>query len=280
MSSSSHWFFKLPSNIEGLEGFHPLVNENKDNDDRNNNNKLNNQEGVRQLLFRTVMRKFIGAAAKSPASNQNQNQSFQSDGAQSVGSIPVAGSVSSVRCGGMTFGVQADDVAAPASSDITKNNERQVTFNISCASLESANHGVCVGLAPQDVKLDTPMVWDEPNVLMINCTSTGATVWSEHMGEYGTKISDKCLIGGDDAQNPNSSRFEGKIHLWWNVENGAVRFDIFDPNEKKIVVASAARDYFSKRTQYSAENLEKMFASLRPTIAFSTVVNEDRVSLS
>jgi hypothetical protein len=257
----SSWFFHIEPNTEGLEGLHPNI-------DSSSSTKTN--------LFRSVLRRFKGSKSSKEAA------AFQPDGAQSIGLIPVEGSVSSARCAGMNFGVQADEVLHQ--KDNSGQVERKVTFQIACSSLESANHGVSLGLAPPDVKRDTPMIWDEPNAVMFQCATNSATLWSDHLQEYGTPISDQpCLFPMPQKDPSVPPVYVGKVQLVWNIETGTLNFSLFNPLAEKQEISGKpfTREYFVKKSQYSSssENAKEMFASLKPTVAFSTVVNEDVVTL-
>nr|CCM14805.1 hypothetical protein, conserved [Leishmania guyanensis] len=41
--------------------------------------------------------------------------------------------------------------------------------------------------------LETPLIWEEPYALSVECTTRGVFLWSDHWGIFGKKIADRCL---------------------------------------------------------------------------------------
>ncbi|CBZ30271.1 conserved hypothetical protein [Leishmania mexicana MHOM/GT/2001/U1103] len=41
--------------------------------------------------------------------------------------------------------------------------------------------------------LETPLIWEEPYALSVECTTHGVFLWSDHWGIFGRKIADRCL---------------------------------------------------------------------------------------
>ncbi|GET92226.1 hypothetical protein, conserved [Leishmania tarentolae] len=41
--------------------------------------------------------------------------------------------------------------------------------------------------------LETPLIWEEPYALSVECTANGVFLWSDHWGIFGRKIADRCL---------------------------------------------------------------------------------------
>ena len=227
-------------------------------------------------------------------------------GAQSCGFVPVAGSVASQRCGSMQFAVQAEkkrpiDAAVVSSSNSSSvpsagggcvagrdgievgspspgHGGESVTFHIACASEESAKHGVLVGIAPPDVRTDTTMVWDEPGACMLNCSSSGATLWSDSLGMFGVKVSDTCLVrsGTTSSSSPLTSAgpFVGDVRLQWNAQSRNLSFSVLPaPLESEPRPASTTTTVHVKQGVVD-------LASALPTVSFTTVVTNDQVSIS
>ncbi|CBZ37619.1 hypothetical protein, conserved [Leishmania donovani] len=46
--------------------------------------------------------------------------------------------------------------------------------------------------------LETPLIWEEPYALSVECTTHGVFLWSDHWGIFGRKIADRCLEARQD----------------------------------------------------------------------------------
>lgn len=79
--------------------------------------------------------------------------------------------------------------------------------------------------------LETPLIWEEPYTLSVECSPRGVFLWSDQWSLYGKKIADHCLIKRDSgaristsAPNDNGGKveYEGAVRLQWSIENTPV----------------------------------------------------------
>ncbi|KAG5493907.1 hypothetical protein JKF63_01739 [Porcisia hertigi] len=72
--------------------------------------------------------------------------------------------------------------------------------------------------------LETPLIWEEPYALSVDCTPHGVFLWSDHWGIFGQKISERCLeLHADNAgENETATMpfYDAALRLRWNA-NGA-----------------------------------------------------------
>ena len=48
--------------------------------------------------------------------------------------------------------------------------------------------------AEQTRLLSTPLLWEEPGTIMMECSDKGAFLWSDALGLYGKKVWDQCFV--------------------------------------------------------------------------------------
>ncbi|KEG10756.1 hypothetical protein DQ04_03331000 [Trypanosoma grayi] len=74
--------------------------------------------------------------------------------------------------------------------------------------------------------LETPLIWEEPMTISIDCTASGMFLWSEELGYYGEKVAERCFVrrsnenGGDDKATASVGReghFEAFLRLSWRM---------------------------------------------------------------
>ncbi len=235
------------------------------------------------------------------------------------GLVAVTGTAGTLRCRATHFAAQAEPVvsasssssaaetaaaaAATVPSDTNGNiaaHAGNVTFVISCASPASAEHGVLVGLAPPGAKQDTPMLWDEPSTILVNCASTGATLWSSSHHIFGERVADRCLEpvvvvappavrGAQDSDvelATQATRYVGRVRVLWN-ESG-VRFTVLSGHGVRLADEAPADPAAGDAPpRQHGELVVRDLASehsreprLVPTVAFTTALPDDAVTLT
>lgn len=64
-------------------------------------------------------------------------------------------------------------------------NSGRATFSIATAD---PSDSVLVGVASAEMPLDTPLSWEEDHAYFVECSSRGATVWSERAAAFGLPL--------------------------------------------------------------------------------------------
>ncbi|KAG5468212.1 hypothetical protein LSCM1_02189 [Leishmania martiniquensis] len=48
--------------------------------------------------------------------------------------------------------------------------------------------------------LETPLIWEEPYALSVECTPHGVFLWSDHWGIFGKKVADRCMEARQEGE--------------------------------------------------------------------------------
>ncbi|CBH10593.1 hypothetical protein, conserved [Trypanosoma brucei gambiense DAL972] len=61
--------------------------------------------------------------------------------------------------------------------------------------------------------LGTPLIWEEPLVLSLDCTADGVFLWSEDHGIYGEKVANRCFERHSSDAGDDSAEFKQEAFL-------------------------------------------------------------------
>ncbi|EKG05011.1 hypothetical protein TCSYLVIO_003923 [Trypanosoma cruzi] len=98
--------------------------------------------------------------------------------------------------------------------------------------------------------LETPLIWEEPMTLSLDCTNNGMFLWSEEWKIFGEKIADNCFSrrsqsrGGDDSVDQmggvsgvREGPYEAFVRLSWRMMSAGEN-DMYDGEKRSLSDAS------------------------------------------